>query len=103
MKENIVPSVTLNLKEAFYRSRIERELINHPGDYQGSLKLSLSSGSLIVMQGNNADISKDSIYSSLGRRVSITFVKVQPKMGSTLSSIPIGMSHSSSLSSSHWS
>lgn len=77
--------------------------INHPGDYKGPIKLSLPSGSLIVMQGNSADISKYSICSSPGQRVSITFVKVQPKKGSTLSTIPTGMSHSSSLSNSHWS
>lgn len=29
VKDNIVPSFVLNLKEAFYRSRIERGLINH--------------------------------------------------------------------------
>jgi len=76
--------------------------INHPGDYKGPLKLSLPSGSLIVMQGNSADVSKYSICSSPGQRVSITFVKVQPKKGSTFSTIPTGMSHSSSLSNSHW-
>lgn len=73
--------------------------INHPGDYKGPLKLSLPSGSLIVMQGNSADVSKYSICSSPGQRVTITFVKVQPKKGST---IPTGMSRPSSLSNSHW-
>ncbi|XP_058108410.1 RNA demethylase ALKBH10B-like isoform X2 [Magnolia sinica] len=53
--------------------------IDHPGDYRGSLKLSLASGSLLVMQGKSADFAKHAISSIRKQRILITFAKSQPK------------------------
>ncbi|XP_008789249.2 RNA demethylase ALKBH10B-like [Phoenix dactylifera] len=49
------------------------------GDYRGSLKLSLSAGSLLVMQGKSADLAKHAIPSLCKQRVLLTFGKSQPK------------------------
>ncbi|KAG1358779.1 RNA demethylase ALKBH10B [Cocos nucifera] len=48
-------------------------------DYRGSLKLSLSVGSLLVMQGKSADLAKHAIPSLSKQRVLLTFGKSQPK------------------------
>ncbi|KAH0462230.1 hypothetical protein IEQ34_009805 [Dendrobium chrysotoxum] len=48
------------------------------GDYKGSLTLSLSEGSLLVMRGNSADMARHVICPSSNKRVSVTFLKVRP-------------------------
>uniref|UniRef100_A0A5B6ZQ57 Hydroxyproline-rich glycoprotein family protein n=1 Tax=Davidia involucrata TaxID=16924 RepID=A0A5B6ZQ57_DAVIN len=53
--------------------------IEHPGDYRGSLKLSLTPGSLLVMQGRSADFAKHAIPSLRKLRILVTFTKSQPK------------------------
>ncbi|KAK9115761.1 hypothetical protein Sjap_014708 [Stephania japonica] len=53
--------------------------IDHPGDYKGSLKLPLSAGSLLVMQGRSADLAKHAISSTRKQRILVTFTKSQPK------------------------
>ncbi|KAK6931693.1 hypothetical protein RJ641_003486 [Dillenia turbinata] len=50
---------------------------DHPGDYRGSLKLSLVPGSLLVMQGKSADLAKHAIPSIRKQRVLVTFTKSQ--------------------------
>lgn len=52
---------------------------DHPGDYRGSLKLSLVPGSLLVMQGKSADFAKHAIPSLRKQRILVTFTKSQPK------------------------
>ncbi|RHN78122.1 putative alpha-ketoglutarate-dependent dioxygenase AlkB [Medicago truncatula] len=73
------PVYTLFLTECditFGRTIVSR---HHPGDYRGSLKLSLIPGSIIVMQGNAADCAKHAIPSIHKQRILITFAKSQPK------------------------
>ncbi|KAA8532418.1 hypothetical protein F0562_032444 [Nyssa sinensis] len=53
--------------------------IEHPGDYRGSLKLSLAPGSLLVMQGRSADFAKHAIPAIRKVRILVTFTKSQPK------------------------
>ncbi|KAF3793781.1 hypothetical protein EJ110_NYTH01934 [Nymphaea thermarum] len=53
--------------------------IDHPGDYRGSLRLSLSAGSLLVMKGKSADFAKHAIPSIRKQRIIVTFTKSQPK------------------------
>lgn len=47
----------------------------HPGDYRGSVKLSLSPGSMLVMEGRSADIAKHAIPSFRKQRVLVTLTK----------------------------
>ncbi|XP_020526073.1 uncharacterized protein LOC18439199 isoform X2 [Amborella trichopoda] len=49
--------------------------VDHPGEYRGSLKLSLTPGSLLVLQSKSADLSKHAISSTRKPRILITFVK----------------------------
>ncbi|KAG9457323.1 hypothetical protein H6P81_001831 [Aristolochia fimbriata] len=56
---------------------------DHPGDYRGSLKVSLASGSLLVVQGKSADFGKHAIPSLRKQRILVTFVKCQPKKSVT--------------------
>ncbi|KAK6146683.1 hypothetical protein DH2020_020552 [Rehmannia glutinosa] len=53
--------------------------VDHPGGYQGVLKLSLSPGSMLVMQGRSADFTRHAIPSLPGQRILVMFVKSQPK------------------------
>ncbi|KAK9118041.1 hypothetical protein Scep_016134 [Stephania cephalantha] len=53
--------------------------IDHPGDYRGSLRLPLSAGSLLVMQGKSADFAKHAISSTRKQRILVTFTKSLPK------------------------
>ncbi|KAL5763016.1 hypothetical protein ACOSP7_019280 [Xanthoceras sorbifolium] len=53
--------------------------IDHPGDYRGALKLSLTPGSLLAMQGRSAEFAKHAIPSIRKQRIIITFTKSQPK------------------------
>ncbi|KAL4586466.1 hypothetical protein LXL04_011102 [Taraxacum kok-saghyz] len=49
--------------------------VDHPGDYKGSLKLSLSPGSMLVMEGRSSDIAKHAIPSIRKQRVLVTLTK----------------------------
>ncbi|XP_027919072.1 RNA demethylase ALKBH10B-like [Vigna unguiculata] len=51
----------------------------HPGDYRGSLKLSLVPGSLLAMQGKSCDFAKHALPSIRKQRILVTFTKFQPK------------------------
>ncbi|KAK3040703.1 hypothetical protein RJ639_027993 [Escallonia herrerae] len=52
---------------------------DHPGDYKGSFKLSLTPGSMLVMQGRSADFAKHAIPALRKQRVLITLTKWQPR------------------------
>ncbi|KAK4773662.1 hypothetical protein SAY87_028681 [Trapa incisa] len=53
--------------------------IESPGNFRGSLNLSLGPGSLLLMQGKSADLTKYSLPSLRKQRILITFTKFQPK------------------------
>ncbi|XP_041013973.1 RNA demethylase ALKBH10B-like isoform X2 [Juglans microcarpa x Juglans regia] len=53
--------------------------IDNPGDFRGSLKLSLAPGSLLVMQGKSTDVARHAIPSLRKQRILVTFTKSQPK------------------------
>ncbi|XWS69463.1 hypothetical protein CRYUN_Cryun04dG0181200 [Craigia yunnanensis] len=57
--------------------------VDHPGDFRGSLKLSLAPGSLLVMQGKSADFAKHALPSVRKQRILVTFTKYQPKKFTT--------------------
>ncbi|XP_018433676.1 RNA demethylase ALKBH10B isoform X2 [Raphanus sativus] len=52
---------------------------DHPGDYKGSLKLSLTPGSLLLVEDKSADLAKFAIHSIPKQRILITFTKSQPR------------------------
>ncbi|KAH7841397.1 hypothetical protein Vadar_029403 [Vaccinium darrowii] len=52
---------------------------DNPGDYRGSLRLSLAPGSLLVMQGNSADLARHAIPSLRKPRILVTFTKSLPR------------------------
>ncbi|KAM2781143.1 hypothetical protein COP1_010939 [Malus domestica] len=52
---------------------------DHPGDYRGPLKLSLTPGSLLLLQGKSTDFAKHAIPSIRKQRILVTFTKSQPK------------------------
>ncbi|XP_026387412.1 uncharacterized protein LOC113282587 isoform X2 [Papaver somniferum] len=61
----------------------------HPGDYRGSLKLSLAAGTLLSLEGKSADFAKHALPSIRKQRILITFTKFQPKKSMVIpSSIP---------------
>ncbi|XP_073100601.1 RNA demethylase ALKBH10B-like, partial [Elaeis guineensis] len=70
------------------------------GDYRGSLKLSVSAGSLLVMQGKSADLAKHAIPSLCKQRILLTFGKSQPKK--TFPSEGMRFPSSSAPPPSHW-
>ncbi|KAJ4961192.1 hypothetical protein NE237_021102 [Protea cynaroides] len=75
--------------------------IEHPGEYRSCLKLSLSAGSLLMMQGRSADLAKYAISSLRKQRILVTFTKSQPKK--TMSSDNLRLSSSTATpSSSAW-
>ncbi|CAA7032548.1 unnamed protein product [Microthlaspi erraticum] len=51
----------------------------HPGDFKGSLKLSLTPGSVLVVEGKSADLAKFAMQSTRKQRMLITFTKYQPR------------------------
>ncbi|XP_057777659.1 LOW QUALITY PROTEIN: RNA demethylase ALKBH10B [Salvia miltiorrhiza] len=53
--------------------------VDSPGNYRGALKLSLSPGSTIIMQGRSADIARHAIPSLQKQRMLLTLVKSQSK------------------------
>ncbi|KAF1888033.1 hypothetical protein Lal_00024045 [Lupinus albus] len=52
---------------------------DRPGDYRGTLKLSLAPGSLLSLQGKSTDFSKYAIPSIRKPRILVTFTKSQPR------------------------
>lgn len=52
---------------------------DRPGTYRGALRLNVSSGSLLVMQGNSTDIAKRAIPSIRKERILLTFLKSHPR------------------------
>uniref|UniRef100_A0A1J3I669 Hydroxyproline-rich glycoprotein family protein n=1 Tax=Noccaea caerulescens TaxID=107243 RepID=A0A1J3I669_NOCCA len=55
----------------------------HPGDYKGSLKLSLTPGSVLVVEGKSADLAKFAMQSTRKQRILVTFTKYQPRNSTT--------------------
>ncbi|KAL1556505.1 RNA demethylase ALKBH10B-like [Salvia divinorum] len=53
--------------------------VDSPGIYRGVLKLSLSPGTTITMQGRSADIARHAIPSLQKQRILVTLVKLQSK------------------------
>lgn len=56
-----------------------RVIFGERGDNRGPLKLSLSTGSLVVLQGRSADVAKRSIPASRKQRILLTFGKSVPR------------------------
>ncbi|CAA2999956.1 Hypothetical predicted protein [Olea europaea subsp. europaea] len=52
---------------------------DHPGDFRGSLKLSVSPGSMLVMQGRSADFARHAMPSIGKQRMLVTMTKLLPK------------------------
>ncbi|XP_010271173.1 PREDICTED: uncharacterized protein LOC104607267 [Nelumbo nucifera] len=61
--------------------------VDHPGDYRGSLNLSLAAGSVLTMQGKSADFAKHAIPSIRKQRILVTFTKSQPKKSTSNESL----------------
>ncbi|XP_043695418.1 RNA demethylase ALKBH10B-like isoform X2 [Telopea speciosissima] len=74
--------------------------IDHPGEYRGCLNVSLSAGSLLMLQGRSADFAKYAISSLRKQRILLTFTKSQPKK--TMSSDSLRLSSSTATSPSPW-
>ncbi|XP_068659514.1 RNA demethylase ALKBH10B-like isoform X2 [Aristolochia californica] len=66
--------------------------VEYPGDYKGSLKVSLAAGSLLVVQGKSADFSKHAIPSLRKQRILVTLMKCQPKKSVTTDSLRLSPS-----------
>ncbi|XP_057478007.1 RNA demethylase ALKBH10B-like isoform X2 [Actinidia eriantha] len=60
---------------------------DHPGDYRGSLRLSVSPGSLLAMQGKSADFARHAIPTLRKQRILVTFTKSQPKKTTALAQV----------------
>ncbi|KAF8106145.1 hypothetical protein N665_0147s0097 [Sinapis alba] len=65
---------------------------DHPGDYKGSLKLSLTPGSVLLVEGKSADLAKFAIHSIRKQRILITFTKSQPGTGHNWGPPPLSRS-----------
>ncbi|KAL0697755.1 hypothetical protein Bca4012_053877 [Brassica carinata] len=65
---------------------------DQPGDYKGSLKLSLTPGSVLVVEGKSADLAKFAIHSIRKQRILITFTKSQPGNGHNWGPPPLSRS-----------
>ncbi|KAL9256123.1 RNA demethylase ALKBH10B-like protein [Drosera capensis] len=52
---------------------------DRPGDYTGALRLSLTPGSLLVLQGKSADVARYAIPSIRKQRILVTFTIAQPR------------------------
>ncbi|KAM0953105.1 putative alpha-ketoglutarate-dependent dioxygenase AlkB-like superfamily [Dioscorea sansibarensis] len=74
--------------------------IDPGGDYRGSLKLSLTPGDLLVIQGRSADVARHAIPSLRKHRILLTFGKHQP-IKNAPSEAPLFPS-STTLPPSHW-
>lgn len=61
----------------------------YPGDYNGSFRLSLRPGSLLVMRGNSADLAKYAMSSFKKQRILITLAKLQPRKTAPSAVAPI--------------
>ncbi|EOA39902.1 hypothetical protein CARUB_v10008596mg [Capsella rubella] len=56
---------------------------DHPGDYKGSLKLSLTPGSVLMVEGKSANLAKYAVHSTRKQRILITFIKSKPRSSIT--------------------
>lgn len=52
---------------------------DHSGNYKGAMKLSLTPGTLLVVQGKSADFAKHAIPAIRKQRILVTLTKSQPK------------------------
>ncbi|ERM98640.1 hypothetical protein AMTR_s00109p00099300 [Amborella trichopoda] len=60
-----------------------------PGDFAGSFSIPLPVGSVLILNGNSADVAKHSVPGVLAKRISITFRKMDPwKIPNNFSSDP---------------
>ncbi|XP_024994029.1 uncharacterized protein LOC112527556 [Cynara cardunculus var. scolymus] len=75
--------------------------VDHPGDYRGSIKLSLTPGSVLVMEGRSADFTRHAIHSIRKQRILVTFTKSQPKR-TTPGDGQHSPSHATAAPPSHW-
>ncbi|KAL0409049.1 UNVERIFIED_CONTAM: RNA demethylase ALKB [Sesamum radiatum] len=73
--------------------------VDHPGDYRGALKLSLTPGSMLVMQGRSSDFTRHAIPSLRKQRMLVTLVKSQPKK---INAADVHRFPSASVPSSNW-
>ncbi|KAL0540165.1 hypothetical protein IC582_024395 [Cucumis melo] len=55
---------------------------DHSGNYRGAIKLSLTPGNLLVVQGKSADFAKHAIPAIRKQRILVTLTKSQPKRAS---------------------
>ncbi|XP_076956033.1 RNA demethylase ALKBH10B-like [Bidens hawaiensis] len=60
----------------------------HPGDHRGSIKLSLKSGSTLVMEGKSTDYAKHALPSIRKQRILVTLTKAQPKRSTLAPVVP---------------
>ncbi|KAI3729724.1 hypothetical protein L6452_18388 [Arctium lappa] len=75
--------------------------VDHPGDYRGSVKLSLTPGSILIMDGRSADFTRHAIPSMRKQRILVTFTKSQPKR-TTPGDGQRSPSHAATAPPSHW-
>ncbi|CAI9096876.1 OLC1v1033117C1 [Oldenlandia corymbosa var. corymbosa] len=54
-------------------------VVERPGDFIGSLKLSLMPGSMLALEGRSCSFAKHAIPSTSNQRILVTFVKSMPK------------------------
>ncbi|KAJ0987567.1 hypothetical protein J5N97_005923 [Dioscorea zingiberensis] len=72
------------------------------GDYRGSLKLSLTPGDLLVIQGRSADVARHAIPSLRKHRILLTFGKHQPMKNIPPEAPHVPSSTTPPPPSSHW-
>ncbi|KAL8157658.1 RNA demethylase ALKBH10B isoform X2 [Apium graveolens] len=68
---------------------------DHLGNYKGSINLSLTPGSMLVMQGRSSDFARHALPALQKQRILVTLTKSQPKK-------PSGGHYSSAMTQSHW-
>ncbi|KAL3502120.1 hypothetical protein ACH5RR_036569 [Cinchona calisaya] len=76
--------------------------IDHPGDYRGSLRLSLTPGSMLVLEGRSSDFARHAIPSIRKQRILVTLTKSQPKKITSSDVQRFPSSSSSAALPSHW-
>lgn len=74
----------------------------HRGHFKGSLKLSITSGSLLLTHGKSAELLKHAIPSQSERRILVTFGKFQPKRSGHSEYRPLSSPSPPPLTSSPW-
>ncbi|AEE29212.1 putative alpha-ketoglutarate-dependent dioxygenase AlkB-like superfamily [Arabidopsis thaliana] len=72
------PISVLSLSECDYT--FGRVIVSeNPGDYKGSLKLSLTPGSVLLVEGKSANLAKYAIHATRKQRILISFIKSKPR------------------------